>query len=98
VITPSVTNVVFTLADPAAQRSGLLGYIRCSLGNALILDGITVRRTRTGRLALSFPARRDRAGIEHPIIRPTDDATRRQFEDAIFAALRMDRKGGGSDG
>ncbi|MFO1053932.1 MAG: hypothetical protein U1F36_17075 [Planctomycetota bacterium] len=93
-IAPSVTDVVFTSADPAAQRTGLLGYIRCSFGNALILDGIALRRTAAGKRVLSFPSRTDGQGRKHPLYRPVDDATRRQLEAAVFAALGLDPEGG----
>lgn len=86
-ITPSVTDVVFTPAEPAAQRSGLLGFVRCSFGNALILDGIALRRTAAGKRVLSFPARTDGQGRKHPLFRPLDDLTRRAIERAVFEAL-----------
>ncbi len=93
-ITPSVTDVVFTSADPAAQRTGLLGYVRCSFANALVLDGIALRRTVAGKPVLSFPARTDGQGRRHPLYRPLDDRMRRAIEDAIFEALGIDPQGG----
>ena len=58
------------------MERGLLGYVSCTYGRVR-LDGISLRRTRAGRLALSFPARRDADGHNHPIIRPLDDSERR---------------------
>lgn len=45
-----------------------------------ILDGITLRRTASGRLALSFPSRTAGDGRRHPLVRPVDDAARQAIE------------------
>lgn len=83
---PDVTNVHLTPASPLDQATGLLAFASFRLGR-LQVDGITVRRTRAGNLILSFPARRDRSGREHPYIRPLDDAARQQIETQVFKAL-----------
>ena len=80
---PRVTAVRLTRA-PAAN--GLIGWLCCTVAG-LHLDGLTLRRTRKGRFAISFPCRRDGSGRKHPIVRPTGPA----LERAILAALR--RKG-----
>ena len=51
---------------------------------------LSLRRTQAGRLALSFPARRDGSGREHFYIRPIDDDARREIENAVFTALRLE--------
>ena len=51
------------------------------------IDGAAIRRTRGGRLVLSFPAKRGRNGREWPFVRPIDDETRRSIEAQVFAAL-----------
>jgi len=56
-------------ASDEDKRAGLLGFISVEYGT-LILDGIVLRRTASGRLALSFPARTDRSGRRHSYIRP----------------------------
>jgi DNA-binding cell septation regulator SpoVG len=73
------------------ERSGLLGFLSVHYG-ALVLDGITVRRTADGRLALSFPERRDKQGRRHSVVRPVDDAARREIEAVVFgqATLRSE--------
>ena len=85
-----ITDVVFTAAAGESQRTGLLGYVRCSFGNALILDGITLRCTAAGNRVLSFPSRTDGQGRKHPLYRPLDDRTRREIESAIFEALGLE--------
>ena len=87
---PQITSVRFTPTGVEDQCKGLLGFVTCTVGD-LVLDGITVRRTREGRLTLSFPARRDRSGRDHPYIRPLDDATRREIEAQVFRALGFAR-------
>jgi len=63
--------------------NGLLGYVSCTVAN-LRIDGLTLRRTRDGRFAISFPCRRDGSGRKHPIVRPLDGS----LERAILSALR----------
>ena len=84
-----VTAVQFTPAGDAERQTGLLGWVTCVLGDLLRLDGIAVRRTRVGRLALSFPRGRGK----HPPVRPSDDEARRAIERQIFDAIGLD--GGG---
>ena len=69
-------------------RRGLLGYLSILYGN-LVVDGVTVRRTAEGRLALSFPERRDKHGSRHSVVRPIDDASRREIEAAIFGQATL---------
>ena len=68
------------------QRSGLLGFLSVQYGT-LVLDGLTLRRTASGKLAISFPARTDRSGRKHPLIRPADDAARTEIEDELLWQL-----------
>jgi DNA-binding cell septation regulator SpoVG len=67
-------------------RDGLLGFISVFVGD-LIVDGLTLRRTANGRLALSFPQRQSRSGQRHAIVRPVDDAARRSIEREILGQL-----------
>jgi hypothetical protein len=71
--------VEFTPATPREQRTGLLGYVRLSYGD-LVLDGLTLRRTASGSLSVSYPSRRDRQGGRHPYFEPADPAKRADFE------------------
>ena len=84
-----LSRIAFVRSSQVESRTGLLGWCSFTLGNLIRVDGVCVRRTREGRLVLSFPARRDRAGIDHPYVRPVDDATRRQIEDAILRELGL---------
>ncbi len=80
-----VTDVKFA---PGADRDierGLLGYLVVTLNGGLRLDGLTLRRTRAGKLVVSFPRRR--GGV-----RPLDDTARRAIEAAVLGAL--EQKGG----
>jgi hypothetical protein len=83
-----IRNVVFTSAEPNDVQTGLLGWISFGYGS-LKIDGVALRRTLGGRLALSFPARTDRCGRRHFVICPRDDETRREIEQQIFLALGM---------
>ena len=87
-----ITNVHFTAAGPHASRGGLQGWISCILNERIHLDGLTLRRTRGGRLTLSFPHRQDRFGHQHFYIRPLDDAARRVIEQQVLQALDIQER------
>lgn len=85
----SVSCVAFTSAAQEDVERGLLGFISLLINGVLAIDGVSLRRTREGRLALSFPSRKDARGKLHPIVRPLDDATRVAIEQQVFAALGL---------
>ena len=87
-----ISNVRFTPSIGLEAALGLRGWVSCVLNGRLKLDGIAVRRTRSGRLTLSFPSRKDRYGIEHFVVRPLDDAARKVMERQIFQALGIKEK------
>ena len=87
---PVISVVSFTMASPAQRRTGLLGWVRCELDGALVLDGLALRRTRGGHLALSWPARRDGAGRDHHVVRPLHDHARHLLERQILGQLGSD--------
>jgi len=89
---PTITSVAFTSAAPSEVRTGLLGWVSCVVDDALLIDGITLRRTRDGRTTLSYPARRDAAGRQHFYVRPIDDEARSNLEDQIFAKLGVQQE------
>ncbi len=84
-----VSGEIFTAAPPQLRKTGLLGWVTFVIGHALQFDGVAVRRTRNGRLTLSFPVRHDSTGRQHSIVRPTDAAARREIESQVFAALGL---------
>lgn len=88
----SITDVRFAEAPDGQQRFGLLGYVRFVLADAVAVDGVALRRTREGRLALSFPVRHDARGRQHAVVRPIDDVSRRAIEAQVFAALNLQQE------
>ena len=82
-----VTDVRLTTCDPKSRRRGLLGYLTFMLNGALRFDGVALRRTAAGQLSLTFPARRDRQGNDHPYVRPVDQGVRSEIERQVFAIL-----------
>lgn len=88
-----ISKVRLTTADAKEQGNGLLGWVRLTIDGTIRLDGIALRRTLDGRLALSFPARRDLFGRQHAYVRPVDDRTRREVERQVFAALGLTEEG-----
>ncbi len=84
----TVSGVRFSPAGESEQRTGLLGWVACSYG-LVRLDGIAVRQTLDGRLALSFPRGRGKC----PPVRPLDDGARRAIERQILEAIDLDGEG-----
>lgn len=82
-----VSDVRYTPASADDARFGLLGYVSFALGSGLRVDGVTLRRTADGRLALSFPAKRDRRGKERPYLRPVSREARASIEAQVLAAI-----------
>jgi hypothetical protein len=76
------------LAEAAREdvRRGLVGYVSCVLNGSVRLE-VTLRRTRKGRPAISFPTRRDAHGREHAVVRLLRLDDRRWIEAQIFHAL-----------
>ena len=82
-----VSDVVFVAASAEDIVTGLLGWSSCTVNRRLRFDGLAVRRTLKGRIQLAFPAKSDRAGKRHYVIRPLDDSARVEIERQIFQAL-----------
>lgn len=85
----SVSNVRFAAAPRRESSKGLLGWVSLTLNGSVQLTGLTLRRTRARRFALSFPSRRDGSGRERFYARPLNDRARRQIEHAVFGALNL---------
>lgn len=87
-----VSSVAFTPAPPLDHALGLLGWVRVALNGAFEFDSVAVRRGRNGRLALSFPSRRDGAGRRRYFVRPLSDEARCAIERQVLELLRAQRK------
>lgn len=70
----------------------MIGWVACTLNGSIRLDGLALRKTASGRLALSFPARRDATGKQHFYSRPLDDRSRREIEYEVFKALGLEQE------
>jgi hypothetical protein len=83
-----ISNIKFTAASPDDVATGLVGYVSAVLNSSVKIDCLTLRRAAAdGHLLLSYPAKRDATGRQHPIIRPLDDEARREIEAQVFEAL-----------
>lgn len=87
-----VSAIRLTPASQRDRRRGLLAYARIALGPYKI-EGITVRKTRAGRLAISYPKRTARDGTAHAYFLPTDPEVRAALEGEILAAYRQREEG-----
>ena len=88
--TVSVSALRFTAATQEENESGLLGWIALRLNGVFDLDGLALRRTRSGQLTVSFPARKDRFGQKHFYFSPADRDTHREIEEEILRALGIE--------
>jgi hypothetical protein len=88
-----ISGLGFSPATPEEVRRGLVGYITLTFADLLLLDGVTLRVTESGRHALSFPCRTDARGHRHPYFRPQDDRARRVIERAVFDILGVEQEG-----
>ena len=86
--TPTVRVVSFAPASRKDQLTGQLGWLILDVAGLLRLEGVSLRRTATGRVALSFPQRRDARERIHDIVRPLDDTARRVIERQVLASLQ----------
>lgn len=82
-----VTGVSFVAACPALELKGLLGWASVRFNVALQINGVTVRRTRDGHLALSFPVRVDGRSRSRPIVQ-LDNNARGEIERQVLGELR----------
>lgn len=88
-----ISDVRLSKGSTSDVLAGLIGWVKFRINDRVLIDGVTLRRTAAGRLTLSFPARRDRQGGQHPFIRPSDQSARNEIEEQVFAALGLDRGG-----
>ena len=83
----------FTDSSARERRDGLLAYVHVAF-DAFTADSITVRRTRDGRLVVSYPERPSKHSKRgHPYFLPIDPAAREALAKEILAAYRQ-RQGG----
>lgn len=80
-----ISSVRFT---PAHTGGGLIGWVSFQLEPGLLIDGLALRRSLQGELVFSWPARKDRAGNSHHLVRPLDDGARRAIEGELLRILR----------
>ncbi len=89
---PIITEVRFTAVDPTEWKTGLLGFIAFTIDRALHVDGVALRRTASGRLTLSFPARVSKDGRKRSIVWPISDEARHGIESQVFEAIQFDAR------
>jgi DNA-binding cell septation regulator SpoVG len=95
---PEISRVHLTPGTERDRKAGLLGYLTFRLGDDLLVDGCTLRRSREGLLRLSFPERRDGRGRTHPLLRPVCQEARDRLERRVFEELGLlPNTGGGGE-
>ena len=84
-----ISHTSFCHAPPGLVATGLLGWASFVLDGRLRIE-VAVRRTRTGRHALSYPVRDDGCGRRWHLLRPVDDATRQELERQVLGAIDLE--------
>lgn len=77
--------LAFTRAS-TAESPGLRGWAKFQIGEFEV-DGFVVRVDAFGLHRLEFPARIDRMGRRHPVLRHADRRAHRALADRLLAAL-----------
>lgn len=85
--TIEVSEVHVRLANARDRELGLLAFVGLTVGGGLRLDGLSVRRSRSGGSYVAFPFRKDAHGRERFFSKPVDDATKRAIEEAVAAEM-----------
>jgi hypothetical protein len=88
----TVDDVHLTRASESHDRIGLIGWVLCTVDGHWCLDGLSLHRTRDGRIVLSFPVDRDPRGRRRRRVRPFDEATRKETERLILRELGMENE------
>jgi DNA-binding cell septation regulator SpoVG len=91
-VSPRVTEVRFAPADDEHREEGLLGWTSFVIDGGLKVEGVAVRRTAEGHLALAYPYRDDAHGLRRRFLRPINDQTRRALQAQVLAQLDLDRE------
>jgi len=82
-----VSDIRFHPAPPGLRSTGLLGFVRLVLGDAVVIDGFAIRRTLRGTIVVSWPEPH-RRGTSRRVVRPRDEGARAFLEREILRALR----------
>jgi hypothetical protein len=85
----SITDVRLYPGSWRDVQGGLLGWVTFVVDGTLRVDGVALRRTLCGRLALSYPIRKYAGESEYYVIRPENDEGRHEVERQIFEALGL---------
>jgi hypothetical protein len=83
-----VAYVRFTPARGEQQRGGLLGWVRCCIGDAYEFDGIRVRRGRDEPYEISFPSHSSESGMRHAYVRLLRPEAAESIKRQIIEGLR----------
>lgn len=86
----AITDLAFTPAPGSLRATGLLGWARIVLNNTVVIDGLTIRRTRQGTTVVSWPEPHQR-GTARRVVHPCDEGARVFLQREVLDLLR--RKG-----
>lgn len=74
-------------ASTLERETGLIGFVGLTIEGRIRVDGLTIRRARSGGTYIAYPHRKDRLGRERPWMFPIDDEARVEIERAVAARM-----------
>ena len=86
----TISEIRFQAASRSERETGHLGWATFVIEGSLKVGSVSVRRRLDGSLALSFPTRRARTGVQHPILAPISEQVRADIEGQVLSALHAE--------
>jgi len=89
-----MSSVRFVVSSQSARLQGVLGWISFHTGDGLVVDGLALRRSRSGEYQFAWPGKKDGNGRVRHHVRPADDVVRQALEGELLAALFVELREG----
>ena len=82
-----VSEVKIRLVDQS--EDGLIGWASCVVNGSLFLNNIAIRKSREGKVILTFPAMRSKGDSKYFFFNPISHEAARVLEEAIIDKLKL---------
>jgi len=82
----SISEVRFRMSDE--NEDGLVAWVSCVLNDSLYLNNMAIRRSRSGKHYIAYPAKKSLRDNKYFYFRPINSACKMALEDAILGAFR----------
>ena len=82
-----VSEVKIRLVD--SNEDGLIGWASCVVNGSLYLNNIAIRKSREGKVILTFPAKKSKGDSKYFFFNPISHDAARILEEAIIDKLKL---------